>query len=295
MRGHSFTTMKELLKRLPILKQILSVRSDILLTRATAERQFRLSQEILATTLLSSNRYSDPKKLNRYEGQVFSQNGEDGILAEIFSRIGPTNKIFVEFGAGDGTENNSAYLLLKGWSGYWFDGDKKNIDSIRDKCGEIILNKRLIVSEEFFTRESAQNIFERHTVPVEFDLLSIDIDRNTSWIWRALRAFRPRVCVVEYNASIPPQDDWEISYEADASWDGTLVFGASLFALERIGRDFGYSLVGCDLSGTNTFFIRKDLVADLFSEPFTALHHYEPPRLFSHRTWGHEKPLRFMP
>jgi hypothetical protein len=58
-----------------------------------------------------------------------------------------------------------------------------------------------------------------------------------SWVWRALRAFRPRVCVVEYNASIPPQDDWEIPYEAEATWDGTLIFGAGLLALEKIGKD----------------------------------------------------------
>jgi hypothetical protein len=112
-----------------------------------------------------------------------------------------------------------------------------------------------------------------------------------SWVWRALRAFRPRACVVEYNASIPPQDDWEIPYEAEATWDETLIFGAGLLALEKIGKDLGYSLVACDLSGANAFFVRSDLTANLFSEPFTALHHYEPPRLFLGRSWGHAKPL----
>jgi hypothetical protein len=285
--------MKRLLKRLPILKQLSDTRSDIMLTRATAERQLRLSQELVVVTLLASPKYSDSKKLNRHEGQVFSQNGEDGIIAEIFSRIGSTNKTFVEFGAGDGKENNSAYLLLKGWSGYWFEGDNQKLDSIRSKFAGIISEKRLVASREFFTMESAARVFERHGVPEEFDLLSIDIDRNTSWIWRSLRAFHPRVCVVEYNASIPPQDDWEIPYEAEAAWDGTLIFGAGLLALERIGVDLGYSLVGCDFSGANAFFVRNDLVADLFSEPFTAIHHYEPPRYFLGRTWGHIKPVRF--
>jgi hypothetical protein len=283
--------MKRLLKHLPILKQLLSSRTDIMITRATVARQLRLSQELFVTTLLASSRYDDPKRLNRHEGQVFSQNGEDGIIAEIFSRIGSTNRIFVEFGAGDGSENNSAYLLLKGWSGYWFDGDSQNVESIRSKFAHAISEKRLAASTEFFTVESAVSIFEQHRIPDEFDLLSIDIDRNTSWVWRALRAFRPRACVVEYNASIPPQDDWEIPYEAEAMWDGTLIFGAGLLALEKIGRDLGYSLVACDLSGANAFFVRSDLTANLFSEPFTALHHYEPPRLFLGRSWGHAKPL----
>ena len=98
---------------------------------------------------------------------------------------------------------------------------------------------------------------------------------------------------MEYNSSTLLQDDWEIRYQADAVWDETLVYGASLLALERIGKNLGYSLVGCDFSGANALFMRNDLVADHFSEPFTARHHYEPPRMFLVRTWGHRKPDRF--
>jgi hypothetical protein len=283
-------SMNQLLKQLPVVKQLLAMRSDVMLTRAAADRQFRLSQEFFVTTLFATPKYADTKKLNHYEGQVFSQNGEDGIIAEIFSRIGSTGKTFVEFGAGDGSENNSAYLLLKGWSGYWFEGDAQNVNSIQSNFAELISEKRLIASREFFTMKDAAKIFERHDIPPEFDLLSIDIDRNTSWIWRALEKFRPRVCVVEYNPSKPPQDDWEIPYRADATWDGTLLYGAGLLALEKVGAGLGYLLVGCDLSGTNAFFVRNDLVADLFSEPFTARHHYEPSRMFLVRTFGHKKP-----
>jgi hypothetical protein len=40
----------------------------------------------------------------------------DGIIKEIFRGIGTTNKHFVEFGVGNGLENNTALLLIKGWS-----------------------------------------------------------------------------------------------------------------------------------------------------------------------------------
>ena len=185
--------MKRLLRQIPGLKQLLESRTDIMITRATAARQLRLSQELYVTTLLATSRYDDPKVLNRYAGSVFSRNGEDGIIAVIFSRVGSTNRTFVEFGAGDGSENNSAYLLLKGWSGYWFDGDRENVDSVRGKFTQAISEKRLTISREFFTAESAFSIFELISIPEEFDLLSIDIDRNTSWVWRALKAFHPRV------------------------------------------------------------------------------------------------------
>ena len=49
--------------------------------------------------------------LNYFERKVFSQNGEDGLLKYIFSKIRTTNKYFVEVGAGDRRENNSRYLI----------------------------------------------------------------------------------------------------------------------------------------------------------------------------------------
>lgn len=284
---------KELLRRLPGLKQLLSVRSDILIARASLEAQLRIQKEQFTAQLLADPKYADPKRLNRHEAQVFSQNGEDGIIAEIFSRIGTTSRVFVEFGAGDGTENNSAYLLLKGWSGFWFDADKSNLQSIHRHFAKSISDKRLTAEQEFLTAETAPSILRKYGVPIEFDLLSLDVDRNTSWIWHSLGALRPRVAVVEYNASIPPQDDWEIPYEATAVWDETLLFGAGLLALERIGRELDYSLVGCDISGTNAFFVRNDIVADLFCSPFSARNHYEPIRFFLVRDWGHRRGFGF--
>ena len=47
--------------------------------------------------------------LSAAELRVFSQNGEDGVLAEIFSKIGTTNQFFVEFGVQDGIECNSFF------------------------------------------------------------------------------------------------------------------------------------------------------------------------------------------
>jgi hypothetical protein len=52
--------------------------------------------------------------LERYGYKVYSQNDEDGIIEEIFNRINTTNKVFVEFGVGNGLESNCHFLLHKG-------------------------------------------------------------------------------------------------------------------------------------------------------------------------------------
>ena len=113
------------------------------------------------------------------------------------------------------------------------------------------------------------------------DLLSIDVDRNTYYIWRALRERRPRVVVVEYNATFPPSDEWVVAYDPAKGWNSSSYFGASLKSYELLGRELGYTLVGCGLAGTNAFFVRSDLVTDRFEPPFTAEHHYEPPQVLA--------------
>ena len=56
--------------------------------------------------------------LKSRELRIFSQNGEDGILLYIFSKIGATNKTFIEFGIQDGRECNTANLSINfGWNG----------------------------------------------------------------------------------------------------------------------------------------------------------------------------------
>ena len=64
--------------------------------------------------------------LSPYELKVFSQNGEDGVLIEIFNRIGTTNRYFVEFGIQDGTEGNAVLLAeVFGWSGLFIEADER--------------------------------------------------------------------------------------------------------------------------------------------------------------------------
>ena len=60
--------------------------------------------------------------INLHEKKIYSQNGEDGIIEFIFSKLGTTNKFSVEFGVGDGFECNTIHLLEnRGWKGLMMD------------------------------------------------------------------------------------------------------------------------------------------------------------------------------
>lgn len=231
-------------------------------------------------SLLAEPRYKDPKRLNRFERKVFSQFGEDGIIAEIFRRLGTTSKFFVEFGVESNVECCSALLLLSGWSGLWIEPDSTCFQAIQTGFQPLIESRRLRVLDSLVTAENIENLLGSVSTPTAPDLLVIDIDGNDYWVWNAITSYAPRVVVMEYNATFPPPVDWVIAYDPAAQWDGTIMFGASLTALERLGRKKGYSLVGCALGGSNAFFVRNDLMKEHFEAPFTAENYYEPPRYY---------------
>jgi hypothetical protein len=235
----------------------------------------RIQQDAFQQNLISQQRYRDPKRLFPYEHQVHSQNGEDGIIAEIFRRIGTTDKTFLEVGVGDGLENNTAYLLTQGWTGCWVESDPRGVRAIRDNLGRRLSDGTLKLIELFVTMENVAPALKAGAVPEDLDLLSIDVDRNTYWIWSALAHIRARVVVVEYNATFPASVDWKVEYDPQAQWDGSFDYGASLKAFELLGRRLAYCLVGCDLTGTNAFFVKQELCQGAFCEPFDSETHYE--------------------
>ncbi|MDA8131721.1 MAG: hypothetical protein M0011_09500 [Elusimicrobia bacterium] len=249
-------------------------------------------QSLLANELNNDPRYQDKKRLTRYEFQVNSQGGEDGIIQEIFRRIGTTNKFFVEFGAGNGLENNTSCLLLNKWKGCWMECSERHADAIRDGYAGLIADKSLVFKETLINAEDIEPLFTELGVPAEFDLLSIDIDGNDYWVWKAIENYRPRVVIIEYNAYMGPQAEWTIRYDRDFSKGQDRYWGASLKLLEKLGREKGYALVGCSYIGVNAFFVREDLLKSDFAEPFTAENHYEPQKPYLIRNSNYPKSFK---
>ena len=158
---------------------------------------------------------------NKYARNVYSQNGEDGIIEEIFTRIGGKG-VAVEFGAADGfwCSNIRNLMANHAWDGYQFDIQTDN---------EWV--KKIAITPENVNDELPENC----------DLLSIDIDGNDFDVWRAYKG-RAEVVVIEINSDFPP--------EAKVYDKGT-----SYFPMVLLGIAKGYTLL-CHTG--NLIFIRNE-------------------------------------
>lgn len=248
----------------------------------------RLATEGLRSTVVRNDpKRNDPRDLLRFGYRVCSQNDEDGIIEEIFRRIGCGDRRFVEFGVGSGLENNTAYLLHCGWRGVWLDAVASNVGSASQALKSVIAAGRLNIIPKMVSAENIEGVFRDAGVPSEPDLVSIDIDGNDFWVWSSLVNFRPRVVVIEYNAGMGPSLDWVVPYDASRPWDGSRTFGASLAALVRLGREKGYRLVGCCFAGVNAFFVRRDVAGECFSPRDDSQYHFQPARYYAEFPNGH--------
>lgn len=212
-----------------------------------------------------TRRYGPAPGLAGFELKVFAQNGEDGVLAEIFHRVGVESRFFVEFGVGAGREGNAVLLAdVYGWSGVFIEGDTSEFASLQYKYMRL---DRVCTRRDIVTAENIETILSECDVPAVFDLLSVDIDSNDYWVWRSIERYKPRVVVCEYNGALDPAIPATQPYTPTVPWDGTEYFGASLKALQDLGARKGYTLVHTDLTGTNAFFVLDDL-AGAFTDCF---------------------------
>jgi hypothetical protein len=228
---------------------------------------------------LAAPRSNKEHRLLQYGRKVYSQNDEDGIIAEIFNRIGIGSRRFIEIGAADGLENNTVWLLLQGWSGTWIEGVPALATRISQKFGSLVTSGRLTVLNEFVTRESARRLDQEGCFS-NIDLFSLDIDGNDYHVMAELENIDARLIIVEYNGKFPPPHEFIMKYNGspEYGWDLTDYFGASLTSWNNLLKTKGYSLVGCNITGVNAFFVRNDLILDKFAEPLTPENHYEPAR-----------------
>ena len=202
-------------------------------------------------------------RLTDYAADVQTQFGEDGMIAEIFRRIGvsPAPRC-VEFGAADGKScSNTARLREQGWSALLIEADLHLFKQLRKEEAALVRCVHATVTPTNI------NTLIADWSPEQIDFVSIDVDGDDYQIWEAMTG-RQRVVCIEYNQSVPPH---AVLRQADLGD----TFGQSARALVDLATTKGYELVG--LTPGNLLFVvaeEADRFADL-ERDLTALFDYD--------------------
>jgi hypothetical protein len=192
--------------------------------------------------------------LARFERNVNTQFGEDGVLEKIFEVVEPTHRFVVEFGAYDGVTNSNPRNLVveHGWRGLQIEGDAALAQQLARNYADHPEVKTL---HAWVYPGNIEILLEENGVPRDFDLLVIDIDSNDYYVWRAIQSFRPKVVLIEYNPAYPPPERAVVDFHPMNYWDGTDYHGASIQSLVDLAARKGYELVYGNQAGNNLFFV----------------------------------------
>ncbi len=200
--------------------------------------------------------------LKSLERNVYSQFGEDGIVEWIFSKVTPRHRFCVEFGAWDGRNNSNTFNLIAnhGWKAVQIEADARKFRDLQ-RTAQAYPGITPVCARVGTDGDTAlDRILERHGVPQDFDLLSIDIDGNDHDVWEAMVRFHPTLVIIEHNETFPP----EVAY-VDRGGRGYI--GSSAAAQTALAARKGYALLGC--TALNCFFLPEPLFAVLGVKPQT--------------------------
>jgi hypothetical protein len=220
---------------------------------AGLERQSVLLGETRAAQIRS---YDFIETLADSEFSVFSQWGEDGILAWLVDVIGPMHETFIEFGVEDYREANTRYLIMsRNWSGLVIDGSQQNINAIRADAISYKYDLQSVCS--FITKDNIGKLVSDYCFGAQIGILSIDIDGVDYWVLENIKT-PAAIVVVEYNdvfGDAPVSVPYDASFvRLEKHWSG-MYWGASLTAFRHLLEARDYVFVGTNRVGTNAFFI----------------------------------------
>jgi len=234
------------------------------------EPALRSSERLLilqaAQAATANRRLDNLHRLRDVEFSAFSQWGEDGIIAWLADRLPDIPRTFVEFGVGNYLESNSRLLLeARNWRGAVLDGSDQHIQTIRRQ--PFYWRHELTAQQAFVNAGNINDKIAATGARGEIGLLSIDVDGNDYWIWRAIDAVTPAIVVIEYNAVFGDRLNITIPYDPEfvrsATHSSHLYFGASIRSLVTLGKELGYTFLGTTSTGCNAFFVRHDLAVEL--------------------------------
>jgi hypothetical protein len=213
--------------------------------------------------------YKSNNWLNGYAKTVTSQHGEDGIIEKILEIISDNDKWCVEFGSWDGKKLSNTYNLItnKEYSGILIEGDKKRF---KDLLKTFHNNPKVVPVNTFVgfnENDNLDTILKNTEIPINFDLLSIDVDGNDYHLWDAVRKYRPKIVVIEFNPTIPPH------IEFVQQRDMKINQGSSILSITKLAKSKGYELIAStsnaiyvDAQYFNLFGIKDNSVEEIWTD-----------------------------
>jgi hypothetical protein len=266
---------------------------------------------------LAQKNESPEESFHAYAADLYSQVGQDGIIQEMFKRLGIYEGTFCEFGAWDGMHlSNARKLIGENWSGVFIEGNPERFQKlVQNYPSANIIKINAWVGYHKSGESNENNLHEllRQNVSGEYienlDLLVIDVDGVDLEIAMS-SGVRAKLVLIEGGSSFVPSIDHPFSDAAQNFQHPLTYIVNQLGAIGYVPLCFRQDL----------FLVRRDLAdivlqgrpiysaEELFSQNFYSLpraerrwqmlRRFNNPKLrefeITHTKRFHPNPMRFL-
>jgi len=151
---------------------------------------------------LSFETFSPPKEFLKKPGK-YSQQGEEYVIGKLLEKFKIEKGSCCEFGAWDGKHlSNVFHLIEKGWKGVLIEGDVKKFNKFipsLEKNYNVTCIPKFVGYNEWKPENKLDNLLAETDLPVDFDILSIDVDGPDYFILRDIEVYKPKILILEYS------------------------------------------------------------------------------------------------
>jgi hypothetical protein len=223
----------------------------------------------------TNNRILD-NTYHKYCHNIYSQNGEDGIIEKLINELNIVDGTFCEFGASDGISSSNTYNLIKkyNFSGLAIEADinkyHKCLENYKDFKNITIEHGMVLYDDPEYNLDKW---LKKANLPYNFDVLSIDIDCDDYYVWENMTEHNPKIVIFEVNSYRDPVFDElpripSLDYNIDllkSKFPNRVAQGCSFISAIKLGLSKNY--IPLSFTG-NLIFIRKDLTNNLKEFPY---------------------------
>jgi hypothetical protein len=223
----------------------------------TNKIQFNLG---LNNIMISSQKYDCVKYISDSECRVYSQNGEDGIINYLITKLEIYKPNFIEIGVGNYIEANTRFLYERFYpKGIIMDCEKNLLNKVNLEVNTWKGDLRII--ETLVNKDNINSLISKNC-DFEIDIFSLDIDSIDYWVLEEVNLINSKIVIAEYNPIFGSTLEITVpninNFNRKKYHYSHLCYGMSLLALVKLMKNKRYYFIGSNSTCNNAFFISEN-------------------------------------
>lgn len=223
----------------------------------TNKIQFNLG---LNNIMISSQKYDRVKYISDLECRVYSQNGEDGIIDYLITKLEIYKPNFIEIGIGNYIEANTRFLYERFYpKGIIMDCEKNLSNKVNLEVNTWKGDLRVI--ETLVNKDNINSLISKNC-DFEIDIFSLDIDSIDYWVLEEVNLINSKIVIAEYNPIFDSTLEITVpninNFNRKKYHYSHLCYGMSLLALVKLMKNKRYYFIGSNSTCNNAFFISEN-------------------------------------